>query len=138
MLDAIGKGEASDVSLEKVYGKSIEAIQRDLQAYVHGDHFLEGVIHAKLAKPDVDPVVVPSDPLQIEVLLAAIQSHGNRRDQALETLENLAKANPGNPLPLDSWLGSISPVRIRNQRFPPSTARSKRARATPIFASITR
>jgi len=111
VLDAIGKGEASDQALERVYGKSVEDIQKDLQAYVHGDHFYEGVIHAKIEKPDVEPVVVPKDPLEIAVLLAGIQSHGTRRDEAIKTMETLAKNNPGKSAPLDAlaWLYLTGP-----------------------------
>ena len=102
VLDAIGRGEASDQALEKVYGKPIEAIQKDLQAYVHGNHFYEGVIHAKIGKPTVEPVLTPRTPLETAVMLAGIQLHGPRREEALATLDKLAKANPGNPAPLDS------------------------------------
>ena len=111
VLDAIGRGDASDRALEKVYGKSIEAIQIDLQAYVHGDHFYEGVIHGKIEKPNVEPIVTPKDPLETAVMLAGIQSHGPHRDEALETLETLAKTNPGKPAPLESlaWLYLTSP-----------------------------
>jgi tetratricopeptide (TPR) repeat protein len=111
LLDAIGRGDPSVQALEEVYGKPVEAIQKDLQAYVHGEHFSEGVIHARIGKPDVQPVVVPKDPLDIAVLMAGIQSHGPHRDQAIGTLENLAKNNPGRSAPLDSlaWLYLTSP-----------------------------
>jgi tetratricopeptide (TPR) repeat protein len=102
VLDAIGRGEPSDQALEKVYGKSIEAIQVDLETYVHGDHFYEGVIHAKIEKPDGVPFLVKKDPLETAVLVAGIQSHGPHRDEAIKTLEKLAKDNPGKPAPLES------------------------------------
>ncbi len=102
LLDAIGRGEASDLALERVYSKSIEAIQADLQAYVRGNHFYEGVIHAKLGKPSIEPVVTPKDPLELALLLASVQSYGPQRAGAIKALENLAKANPGRPEPLES------------------------------------
>ena len=101
-LDDIGRGDPSDQALEKVYGKPIEAIQTDLQAYVHGEHFYEGVIHAKLGKPNVELVVMPKDALETAVMLAGIKSRGTHRAEALKTLEQLATANPGKPAPLEA------------------------------------
>jgi tetratricopeptide (TPR) repeat protein len=91
-LDAVGRGEASDLALERVYAKPLAAIQRDLDAYVHGDKFNEGVIKAKLEKVDIEPEVAPADPLEIAVLLAGIESD---RDDAVRRLRTLCAENPG-------------------------------------------
>lgn len=102
VLDAIGQGVASDQALESVYGKPIEAIQADLDAYVHGEGFVEGVIHARMEKAVPAAVVTPKDPVETDVMLAGILARGPNRDQARKTLEKLAKSNPGRPEPLDA------------------------------------
>jgi hypothetical protein len=111
VLEAIGRGEAGDRALQNVYGKSIEQIQVDLQIYVHGNHFREGVIHAKLAKPDSEPRLVPADPLDVDVMLAGIEARGPHRQEALKTLEQLANANPGKLAPIESlsWIQLAGP-----------------------------
>ncbi len=111
LLIAVGRGEASDTALEQIYGKSVEAIQADLQAYVRGNHFFEGVIRGKIAKPGAEPVVTPRDPLQVAVMLASIQFYGPHRDIAIKTLEQLAHANPLRSEPLDAltWLNLGAP-----------------------------
>jgi tetratricopeptide (TPR) repeat protein len=101
-LDAVGNGEASDHALERIYGKSVESIQEDLQAYVRGNHFYEGVIPGKMERPSSEPVVVPKDPVETALVLAGIEAHGPRRDAAIKAMEELAKANPDNPAPLES------------------------------------
>jgi tetratricopeptide (TPR) repeat protein len=109
-LDAIGRGEASDKVLERVYGKPVEAIQADLQAYVRGNHFLEGVIHHRMERPQVQPELVAKDPLETAVLLALIEA-GPHHDLAVAILEKLAKDNPGKPSPLESltWMDLTGP-----------------------------
>jgi tetratricopeptide (TPR) repeat protein len=111
VLDAIGRGQTSERALQDVYGKTIEQIQGDLKAYVHGKHFREGVIHARLAKPGAGPKTVPVDPVQMAVLLAGIQARGPQRQQAITTLEALSGANPEKPLPIESlaWVQLAGP-----------------------------
>lgn len=106
VLDAIGRGEASDHALETVYGKSIAAIQKDLAGYVQSNRFREGVIKTKLDKPVAPARLVPVDPGDVEVGLAVIEARGPHRQEALGKLEDLARANPGKPEPYESlaWL----------------------------------
>ncbi len=110
-LDAIGRGEASEQALQRVYGKTIEQIQGDLLAYVNGNRFREGVIHAKLGKPGAEPQLVPVDPIQVAVLLAAIEARGPQRQDAIKSLEALAEANPRNLAPLEglAWIQLVGP-----------------------------
>jgi tetratricopeptide (TPR) repeat protein len=111
LLDAIGRGEPSDKALERVYGKPIEAIQADLQTYVRGSHFFEGVIHAKMERLDIQPEVEARDPVDIAVLLAGIEARGPQHDDAVATLEKLAKDNPGKTSPLEAlaWIYLTGP-----------------------------
>jgi tetratricopeptide (TPR) repeat protein len=112
-LDAVGRGEESGHALERVYRKPLEAIQADLKAYVHGNHFFEGVIHARIDKVAVEPIITPKDPFETKVMLAGIEALGSHRDRGLRTLEMLAESNPGRPEPFEemAWahLASTSP-----------------------------
>jgi len=111
VLEAIGRGETSEHALQSVYGKTIEQIQLDLDVYVHGGRFREGVIHGKLEKAGPEPQLVPVDPLDMSVLLAGVEARGPHRAEALQTLEELATANPGRLAPLESlaWLHLAGP-----------------------------
>ena len=105
VLDAIGAGTPSDRALQTVYGKTIEQIQMDLTTWrVNGTRFREGVIHAKLEKtgPEAQESKAGHDPLEIGVFLAGIEACGPHRHEALITLEDLAKANPGKPAPIEA------------------------------------
>jgi len=102
VLELIGRGEASDRALQSVYNKPVGEIQSDLQNYVHSDHFREGVIHGKLDKAIPAPRPAEVDPIVIAVLLAGIEARGPRREDALQTLQQLARANPGKLLPIES------------------------------------
>jgi len=106
VLDAIGRGDSSEQALQAVYGETIEQIQLDLTAYVHGSHFREGVINGKLDKPVGDPKRVPVDQVNLGVLLAAIEVRGPKRQDAINKLQELIDANPGNLTPLEvlAWI----------------------------------
>ena len=101
LLDAIGQGEPSSHALERVYGKPLASIQADLQTYVHGNHFAEGVIHAKMERPAREPELVSKDPVDIGVLLAEVEARTHPA-MALAALQKLAKDNPGNVAPLNA------------------------------------
>jgi tetratricopeptide (TPR) repeat protein len=102
LLDVIGSGVASDRALQDVYGKTVGQIQMDLQIYVHGNRFREGVIHAKLAKSDAEPRLVTADPLDVAVVLAGIEARGPNRQEGLKTLDELVRANPNKLAPLET------------------------------------
>lgn len=105
-LDAVGRGQSSIGALQEVYGKTIEQIQADLQQYVHGNRFREGVIKARLAKPGPAPQLLPLDPVDMEVLLAGIEARGPHRQNVIAKLEELARANPGKLSPVEflAWI----------------------------------
>jgi len=106
VLDAIGRGESSEQALQTVYGETIEQIQLDLAAYVHGNHFREGVINGKLDKPVTEPKQVPADQVDVAVMLAAIEIRGPRRQEAVNKLQELTDANPTKLAPLEAlaWI----------------------------------
>src|SRR5215472_6502471 len=64
-LDAVGRGEPGGSALERIYGKPLAEIQKDLNAYVHSDKFNEGVIKARLGNTNVDPTVGEADPAKV-------------------------------------------------------------------------
>jgi tetratricopeptide (TPR) repeat protein len=102
VLDAIGRGDSSERALETVYGKTIERIQGDLVAYVHGNHFRQGVINGKLDKHVAGPTPVPVDPVDVAVLLAGIEALGPHRQEAIQSLNELARDNPGKRTPIEA------------------------------------
>jgi len=64
------------------------------------------VIHAKLEKPDVEPVVTPKNPFDTAVLMAGIQTPDPIPTKLSRTWKKLAKTNPGKPGPLEylAWI----------------------------------
>jgi len=111
LLDAIGRSESSEQALQTIYGKTTGQIQADLAAYVHGDHFREGVINARLEKSGTDVKPETVDPLQIGILLASIQARGPYRQNAIKALEQLADEHPGHTAPVESlaWIQLTGP-----------------------------
>jgi hypothetical protein len=111
VLDAIGRGESGEQALPEVYGKTLEQIQADLAAYVHGSQFREGVINGKLEKPVAEPKSTPLDPVDMAVILAMVQVRGPQRQAALATLAELSKANPERPGPDEAlaWIRLAGP-----------------------------
>ncbi len=102
LLDAIGRGQSSGQALQAVYGKTVEQIQVDLQAYLHNERFSQGVIKAKLEKAVPEPQLARVDLVDFEVLLAGIEARGPNRQEGIQHLEELAKANPGDLAPIES------------------------------------
>ena len=95
-LDAVGRGEPSESALERIYGKPLADIQKDLNAYVHSDKFNEGVIKAKLGDTDFDPVVTDADPTEITLILAEVQYGGPKHEDSVSTLRSLCLVGHGN------------------------------------------
>jgi hypothetical protein len=102
LLDAIGRGQPSDQALLAVYGKTVEQIQVDLQAYLHNERFRQGVIKAKLEKAVPEPQLARINRVDFELLLAGIEVRGPNRQEGIQHLEELAKANPGDLAPIES------------------------------------
>jgi hypothetical protein len=106
VLDAIGRGESSEDALQRVYGKTLRQILFDLQNYVHGSSFREGVIKARLDRTVPQPQLEPVDPVEMGVLLASIQARGPARPLAIKALGELSAANPQRREPVETlaWL----------------------------------
>jgi tetratricopeptide (TPR) repeat protein len=95
-LEAVGRGEPGESALERIYGKPLAEIQKDLYGYVHSDKFNEGVIKAKLGNTDVDPAVGEADPTEITLILAELQYGGPKHEDSVRTLRSLCLGDRGN------------------------------------------
>jgi hypothetical protein len=105
-LNAIGRGESSEEALQQVYGKTLRQILIDLNTYIHGNKFREGVIKTRLDQKVAQPQLEPVDPVETGVLLANLEARSLRYAPAIKSLQELMAANPQRlePVEMLAWI----------------------------------
>lgn len=91
---ATGVGAAD--AFRKVYGKTLEEVQKDLKSYVNGSNFMAVIFDIKLDKSDEDIQVAPADDLETRLVLVDLLDRG-KADQARKMYEELIQAYPQAP-----------------------------------------
>jgi hypothetical protein len=88
-------------AMEKVYGKPLAGIEKDLQAYVSGGHLTATPLPVK---PGVSVIQAPepAPPFDLNLVLAAVYNRPGQDKDAQTRLESLARATPTRPEP---WAG---------------------------------
>jgi hypothetical protein len=71
---SVANGTDSVVALQQVYGKSVAAIDKDVQAYVQQATVQAALLDVKLSKQDLEPSVRTAEPLDVQLALADLQS----------------------------------------------------------------
>lgn len=88
-------------AMEKVYGKPLAAIEKDLQAYVSGGHLSATSLPLK-AGVSVIQAPEPAPPFELNLVLAAVYNRPGQDKEAQTRLESLARATPNRP---EVWAG---------------------------------
>jgi hypothetical protein len=88
-------------AMEKVYGKPLGGIDKDLQAYVSGGHLSATPLPLK-AGVSVIQAPEPAPPFELNLVLAAVYNRPGQDKEAQDRLESLARATPNRP---DVWAG---------------------------------
>ena len=101
-LNAIQSGADTATALDKVYGKSIPAIEKDLQAYYRGTQFFGRLYPVKLANAKENAPSTPAPMFDVKLALADLTNRPGREVETRKTLEDLAREDPKRPEP---WIG---------------------------------
>jgi tetratricopeptide (TPR) repeat protein len=99
VLLAISGGAPSADVLERTYGKSLNAIEGDLIAYLRGGRFQGVLIPAKLEKMDDDLKAEPAGQFDVSLLLAEVTDQPGKEQATRAALESLIAQNPSRPEP---------------------------------------
>jgi tetratricopeptide (TPR) repeat protein len=92
-LGAIHEGASGEEAFQKIYGASIEDIDKDLQRYFRSDSLKAALFDTKLQKFDgFEPG--PAEQFTVDLALARIQAATGRSAEATALLEKMAKAHP--------------------------------------------
>jgi tetratricopeptide (TPR) repeat protein len=97
-VKAIVGGKSSTDALTSTYGKSITAIEEDLQLYVQGRNFRTLIYDAKLEQIEQKYAAEPAPAFDVKLMLLDIVS-GNTREQTEQELGRLAAEEPSRPEP---------------------------------------
>jgi tetratricopeptide (TPR) repeat protein len=114
LLAAIQDGTPSIDALEKVYGKPLATIEKDLQQYLRGDRFSAVSFPAKLEN---DKSVLPSEPapaFDVQFALADLINVQGKEDDARKRFDELTRDDPKRPEP---W-SALAYLAWRAQRYP--------------------
>jgi Flp pilus assembly protein TadD len=95
LLAGIQSGAGMADTFQKAYGKTLEQVQKDLQAYLRGTTFNASLFNTKLAKEVDAPEVSESSPLEAGLVLAEILANTRAKaGEARELYDRLARDNP--------------------------------------------
>lgn len=96
---SISAGEESAPALFKVYGRSVEQVEKDLRDYLRGSTFQGSLVTAKLEKSDAG---IPMEPLlefDTQLMFADLMYRPGKEALSKAAFERLAQADPQRPEP---------------------------------------
>jgi tetratricopeptide (TPR) repeat protein len=95
LLQGIRSGAGMADTFQKAYGKPVEQVQKDLEAYLRGSTFNASLFNTKLAKEVDTPEVGESSQLEAGLVLAEILSNTRAKaGEARALYSQLARDNP--------------------------------------------
>lgn len=97
-LNEIQKGTPSQKAIEGIWGKPLEAVEKDLQAYLRGDSFIAKVFPVKLQtgeKVAAEPAVM----FDVKLALLDLSNRHGKEAEAKAQLQDLIKEDPKRPEP---------------------------------------
>jgi Flp pilus assembly protein TadD len=99
LLAMLLEGKPAAVAFEQACGKSLEAVQTDLEQYVRGTRFYAGVYDIRIEKRAEAPDVAAVSPLESGIVLARVLFLVRQRAESRRRYEELAKKYPQSPEP---------------------------------------
>jgi Flp pilus assembly protein TadD len=99
---AIQDGLETAAAFEKIYGKSMAQVDKDLQSYLRGSTFRAGLFNSRLERTKEDLRAEPAPEFDLSLALADLT---NRPGNEAETQSRLAKLSQGNPQRPETWAG---------------------------------
>jgi len=98
LLDQIQKGTPSQKAIEGVYGKPLEAVEKDLQAYLRGDTFIAKVFAVKLQSGE-KVAAEPAMMFDVKLTLLDLANRPGKEAEARARLADLIAEDPKRPEP---------------------------------------
>jgi Flp pilus assembly protein TadD len=101
-LNTVQGGMDSAAAFEKVYGKTVSAVEKDLEAYIRGNQFYARLYPVKLASARENYPVAPAPMFDVKLALADLTNRPGKETETRKTLEDLTREDPKRPEP---WAG---------------------------------
>lgn len=98
-LEMVNAGTPSEEALNKVYGKSIEQVDKELQAYLRGTHFQGAYFAQKLEKVSDEITAAPAPEFDVKLVLADLLNRPGKENETRAAFERLTVENPRRPEP---------------------------------------
>src|SRR5579864_3870467 len=95
-LNLLASGTTATSAFWQAYAKTLNQVQKDLEAYLRGTHFNAVVFDVKLEKSAEEPDILPATPLESGLVLADLLALTGKQEPAREAYGRLAKEYPNN------------------------------------------
>jgi Tfp pilus assembly protein PilF len=99
VMEEIRKGTPSEQALEKVYGKPLATIEKDLQSYLAGDRFRASVFSIKLRDEKIRAAAEPASMFDVKLTLLDLSNRPGREAETRKKLEDLVAEDSKRPEP---------------------------------------
>jgi len=101
-LNTVHGGMDSEAALAKVYGKTVPAVEQDLNAYFRGNQFYARLYPVKLASARENFPAMPAPAFDVKLALADLTNRPGKEADTRKVLEDLTREDPKRPEP---WAG---------------------------------
>ncbi len=101
-LNTVHGGMDSEAALAKVYGKTVPAVEKDLNAYFRGSQFFGRLYPVKLATARENFPAMPAPSFDVKLALTDLTNRTGREADTRKALEELTREDPKRPEP---WSG---------------------------------
>jgi Flp pilus assembly protein TadD len=115
-LKTVHSGVDSAAALERVYGRTVPVVEKDLQVYFRGTQFYGRLYSVKLANGKENSPATPAAMFDVKLALADLANRPGREAETRTTFEDLAREDPKRPEP---WSG-LGNLEWRNNRIGPA------------------
>jgi Flp pilus assembly protein TadD len=95
-LNLLASGATATSAFWQAYAKTVNQVQRDLEAYLRGTHFNAAVFDVKLERSAEEPDILPATPLESGMVLADLLALTGKQEPAKEAYGRLAKQYANN------------------------------------------
>ncbi len=99
-LEMVNAGTPTEEALNKVYGKTIGQVDKELQAYLRGTHFQGAYFALKIEKAPDEITSEPAPAFDVKLVLAELLNRPGKEKETREAFERLAAEEPKRPEPV--------------------------------------
>jgi Flp pilus assembly protein TadD len=96
-LEMINAGTSTEEALDKVYGKTIAQVDKELQAYLSGTHFQGAYFAQKIEKVSDEITAEPAAAYDVKLVLADLLNRPGKEKETRAAFEQLTTEDPKRP-----------------------------------------